>query len=47
MEAEMHQYVVNMWKDEFAVLLEMLQFEERRLARKRNVSASSKSVKVG
>jgi hypothetical protein len=27
--------------------LEMLQFEERRLARKRNVSASSKSVKVG
>jgi hypothetical protein len=46
-EAELHQYVMNMRKNEFAVPMEMLQFEGCRLARKPDISVSKFKVSYG
>jgi hypothetical protein len=43
-EAKLYQYVTNIRKSGFAVMVEILQSEGCRLARKHNISASSKSV---
>jgi hypothetical protein len=37
-EAALYQYVMNMQKKGFAISVEMLQFEGRRLARKYNIT---------
>jgi hypothetical protein len=46
-EAELYQYVVITQKNGFAALMEMLQFEGCRLARKPNISVSKFKVSYG
>jgi hypothetical protein len=46
-EAELYQYVINTWKNGFAISMEMLQFEGCRLARKHNISISKFKVSCG
>jgi hypothetical protein len=38
MEADLHQFIMNTWKNGFAVSMEMLQFKGSRLARNHNIS---------
>jgi hypothetical protein len=46
-EAKLYQYVMNMQKNGFVVLMEMLQFTGCRLARKHNISVSKFKVSHG
>jgi hypothetical protein len=46
-EAEVYQYVMNTWKNGFAISMEMLQFEGCRLTRKHNISISKFKVSYG